>query len=460
MDAGHKLCFVDMPFGRKVDPDTGVEIDFDDIYQQAIRPAVEQAGLACIRADEERTGGVIHKAMFARLLLAEFVIADLTTANPNVFYELGVRHCARPRTTIPIFATLGSLPFDVNIVRALPYDLDGGALTPASATALREGIADRIAAALEDGATPDSPLFDFIDGFPGIELSHEMSDVFRDRIRYAERFRTALRDARGRGSNTDGLAALKQIEHTLGDLEVVEHGVLVDLLLSYRDVEGWREMAELYDRFPAALRQAAIARQQAALALNRLGERDRAQAMIEALLRDRGGDAETHGIEGRIYKDRFQEASKAGDPRAPAYLAEAIRAYRAGFEAEPLDYYPGINAIHLLVQQGRPESLDEAERLAPIVAFAVARRGGASSRDYWVVATVFELATVNRDWDAARDVLPRLLMLAEASWMPETTAKSLRMLRTARGARGEDVTDLDDLIRALAARAADMREGR
>ena len=62
-----KLCFVDMPFGKKADPKAGVEINFDQIYRKAIKPAAEESGLECVRGDEERTGGIIHTAMFARL---------------------------------------------------------------------------------------------------------------------------------------------------------------------------------------------------------------------------------------------------------------------------------------------------------------------------------------------------------------------------------------------------------
>ena len=100
-----QVCFVDMPFGKKIDPRSRTEIDFDKVYENAIRPAVEAAGLDCVRGDQEQTGGIIHAAMLGRLLLAEFVVADLTTANPNVFYELGVRHTAKPYTTIPIFCS-------------------------------------------------------------------------------------------------------------------------------------------------------------------------------------------------------------------------------------------------------------------------------------------------------------------------------------------------------------------
>src|SRR5215813_3992236 len=114
------LCFVLMPFGKKKDPTGGPDIDFDAIYEGAIRPAIEDAAMDPIRADEEITGGIIHKPMFERLLLCDFAVADLTTANPNVFYELGVRHAARPYSTLPIFAANQKLAFDVNYLRALP----------------------------------------------------------------------------------------------------------------------------------------------------------------------------------------------------------------------------------------------------------------------------------------------------------------------------------------------------
>ena len=89
------LCFILMPFGLKANAD-GSMIDFDRVYQDLIAPAVRDAKLEPIRADEEMTGGIIHKPMFERLILCEYAVADLTTANANVFYELGVRHAVRP----------------------------------------------------------------------------------------------------------------------------------------------------------------------------------------------------------------------------------------------------------------------------------------------------------------------------------------------------------------------------
>src|SRR3954471_3012686 len=117
------LCFVLMPFGQKPDA-TGGLVDFDAVYRELIQPAIDDAGLQPIRADEEMTGGIIHKPMFERLVLCEYAVADLTTANANVFYELGVRHAVRPWSTILLFAAGGTqLPFDVQPLRAIPYQL-------------------------------------------------------------------------------------------------------------------------------------------------------------------------------------------------------------------------------------------------------------------------------------------------------------------------------------------------
>ena len=65
------LCFVLMPFGKKSTSDGSI-IDFDKVYSDLIYPAIRQAQLEPIRADQEATGGIIHKPMFERLMLCLF----------------------------------------------------------------------------------------------------------------------------------------------------------------------------------------------------------------------------------------------------------------------------------------------------------------------------------------------------------------------------------------------------
>src|SRR5258708_4369222 len=120
----HQLCFVLMPFGRKPNPTPPpLEIDFDAVYQTLIAPAIEKAGMTPLRADAEMNGGLIHRPMYERLLICDFAVADLTTANANVFYELGIRHAVRPWSTVLLFAEGSRLPFDVAPLRGLRYPL-------------------------------------------------------------------------------------------------------------------------------------------------------------------------------------------------------------------------------------------------------------------------------------------------------------------------------------------------
>src|SRR5689334_23020443 len=183
------LCFVLMPFGTKKDPVSGIEIDFDDVYEKAIRPAIVAAKLEPIRADEERTGGIIHKPMFERLLLCEYAVADLTTGNPNVYYELGVRHAARPATTVAIYADLQKPPFDLNLLRSLRYRLgEGGRFGPEEATELIRELTKRLldlrSLAKEQSAV-DSPLFQLLGDYRAPDIAHLKTDVFHERVEYS-----------------------------------------------------------------------------------------------------------------------------------------------------------------------------------------------------------------------------------------------------------------------------------
>lgn len=76
-----------MGFGEKTDDQTQRTLNLDKTYHGISKPAVEESGLTCIRADDIIQSGVIDKPMFENLLDADLVIADLSTANPNAIYE-------------------------------------------------------------------------------------------------------------------------------------------------------------------------------------------------------------------------------------------------------------------------------------------------------------------------------------------------------------------------------------
>ncbi|HTT93635.1 MAG TPA: TRAFs-binding domain-containing protein [Solirubrobacterales bacterium] len=431
-----KLLFVAMPFGSKPDPTHRFEINFDDVYDRSIKPSTEEADLDVIRADEETLGGIIHKPMYERLLLAEIVIADLTVANANVFYELGIRHAARPRSTILIFAKSSQLPFDVAPIRAIPYELDEkGKFSAESAEDLRRTLSERLLEAKESESV-DSPLFQLVDDYPGITLPHEVTEAFRDRVQQVSELTEEMRQAQS-VQKEERVAILKEIEDRIGDFAAASQELPLDLLLAYRDASAWDAMVSCIEKMPVELRDVPTVREQLALGLNRRnepGDRKRAIELLEQLVSEYGPSPESNGILGRIYKDIWQEASDADeDAKARAALDAAIAEYDEGFDADPRDAYPGINLLTLLVRRGAEGDAERVSELRPVVLFALARRGALDSSDYWDVATVMELAAMGGDKALAERAFGRIELIGPQDWERETTARNLSILADALG---------------------------
>jgi hypothetical protein len=404
-------------------------VDFDSIYELLIKPAVVAAGLEPLRADEEMTGGVIHKPMFERLILCEYAVADLTTANANVFYELGLRHAVRPASTVLLFAQgIGQFPFDVAPLRALPYQLGAD-----GKPAMSEADRDRLATRLREARTlkTDSPVFQLMEGFPDIQRLK--TDVFRERVEYSGQLRQKLAQAR-----KQGIDAVRAVERDIEPIHDAEVGVVVDLFLSYRAVKGWDDMIALGQKMSAPLAATVLVQEQLGLALNRAHRGEEAERVLLALIERRGPSSETFGILGRVYKDRWEAALKAGENvLARGLLEKAIGAYLKGFEADWRDAYPGINAVTLMELKEPPDL--RREQLIPVVFYAVERRIASGKPDYWDHATRLELAVLAKDQHKAESALADALAAVRESWEPETTARNLRMIREAREKRHEAV---------------------
>ena len=447
----HPLCFVVMPFGEKKDPGGGPDIDFDRIYNLAIRPGVEAAGMEPLRADEERVGGIIHKPMFERLLLCDYAVVDLTTGNANVFYELGVRHAVRPATTLTLFARQQQIPFDVSYSRALPYELGAkNRFEQEQAAPLRNAITARLVHLREhatDEPETDSPLFQLLQGYQPPDIARLKTDVFREQVKYASDIKRRLAAARVANDATQ----LHDLETNLGPADAVEAGVFVDLFLSYRAVKDWAAMIALYEnRMPAALKRAVLVREQLGFAYNRAGERKKALDILKEVVDEQGPSSESCGLMGRVYKDYWSEARLAGrEAEARGWLRKAVDAYVLGFETDWRDAYPGINALTLLDIQGDPESLEKKRAMLPVVRYAVNRRIESATPDYWDHATLLELAVLDQDETAASQHLDNTLAAVREPWEPETTHNNLAMIRDARLTRGVDEPWLSDVIHKL-----------
>jgi tetratricopeptide (TPR) repeat protein len=449
------LCFVLMPFGKKTDA-AGATVDFDSVYRELIRPAIEASGLDPLRADEEMSGGIIHKPMFERLIFCDFAVADLTTANANVFYELGIRHAVRPCTTVMLFAEGGRLPFDVALLRALPYRLSADG-TPDRVEDDMQALVARLEeaqrqskAAADPKEACDSPIYQLVEDYPDID--HTKTDTFRDRVQYSNEMKQRLAAAR-----KDGVEALRAVEQQLGDIAAQESGVIVDLFLSYRSASAWADMVSLAERMSKPLASTVMVQEQLALALNRAGRGEEAERVLRELLEKRGASSETYGILGRVYKDRWEKALKGGNNfLAKGALKKAVEEYLRGFEADWRDAYPGVNAVTLMELSEPPDP--RAQTLVPVVAYAVERKIATGKPDYWDYATRLELAVLAKDEERANDAAASALAVLRESWEAETTARNLRLIREARQRRGEPTDWLGQIEEALLQVAAERQK--
>ncbi|MFT9111274.1 MAG: hypothetical protein ABF453_06425 [Bifidobacterium psychraerophilum] len=152
MDAEKTLdneCFVICPIGKD-----GSEIrsNSDTVLRRIISPAVEKLNLRVERSDKISDSGTITSQIITHLLNAKAVVADLTGLNPNVFYELAIRHASRKPTAL-IAAEDTELPFDVSLSRTAFFDIH----SLDSAADCTDAIEAPLRKALESGQV-DSPI--------------------------------------------------------------------------------------------------------------------------------------------------------------------------------------------------------------------------------------------------------------------------------------------------------------
>jgi hypothetical protein len=150
-----KKCFVIMPISTT---QSGTEQEWTGIFKGIIKPAVEESGYGynCERYELRRAN--ITKDILDELNNAHVVIADLTGSNPNVLWELGVRHTLSKRTIL-IAQDKRFLPSDLKDYPIILYKYKQ---TPAEVDKFRQDIKDKLEDIEADPEKPDSPVADFL----------------------------------------------------------------------------------------------------------------------------------------------------------------------------------------------------------------------------------------------------------------------------------------------------------
>lgn len=135
-------CFVMQPFAAPL----------GDYYEKIYRPAIEKAGLRPVRADAEifATGKIMDQ-VWTGINAAKVLVAELTSRNPNVFYELGLAH-AMNKPVVLVSAKEEDVPFDLQHIRVIYYDVTD----PFWGNKLIEKVAENILSAIQN---PEEAVF-------------------------------------------------------------------------------------------------------------------------------------------------------------------------------------------------------------------------------------------------------------------------------------------------------------
>lgn len=332
-----KKCFVVMGFGEKTDLATGRTLDLDKTYRIIIKKAVEEAGLDCIRADDIKHSGLIDAPMYELLLTADIVIADLSTANPNAIYELGVRHALRPHTTIIMAESQFKFPFDLSHIVIRPYEHLGKGIDAEHAENVRNELKEAIHKLL-DAPDVDSPVYKFLPQLRAWNASVTPileAAAIAGQASVAEAARMLAASPDSRGADVD-----------VGD----DDSSISELMDMYREAKAesdWSAAVRVLKRLIEKRPNEAFFQQQLALATykskkpNPTAALHAARKILENLDPKTTTDPETLGLWGAVHKRLFEATGET------AHLEESIHAHEKGFYVKN-DFYNGINLAFML----------------------------------------------------------------------------------------------------------------
>ena len=316
-------------------------VDFERVHRELIAPALTEAEID--GGDTTKVivqAGNIRKDMYRELVMADVVVADVSLHNANVFYELGIRHALRPRSTVLIYTKIDEIPFDLLTDRYVSYD----AASPAAARhrlvqVLRETLASEEA---------DSPVFELLPEFvPGartalLSLPRTLAeDIEQAReAKQAGELRLIADEVMGLRFEEAALRAVAKASEQAGDDIGAQRAWERVRDVHPDDYDANHALADIYRR--GAKRDKLVRSDQA---LKRaLGGRTLTEAQRAELLAGLASNSKRRWIE--------EWCKASGQERARIALQspereQALRFYQQGFDEDLNHSYSGLNALAL-----------------------------------------------------------------------------------------------------------------
>lgn len=395
------ICFVIMGYGNKTDPETGNTLDLDKTYKNIIEPAATNAGYQCIRGDEIQESGIIDKSMYAMLVYAELVIADISTYNPNAIYELGIRHASRPYSTIILKEDESKIPFDLNHNKIFHYSHMGKDIGADESKRCIQAL-EILIGNISKNKDVDSPLFEHLNSITPNELSEEDFTGMIKEIAEKQEHVFALNEQAKKERDSGNFVSAAKI-----------------FKKAHEKVESEPYFIQQYAFCTYKSQQPSIA-----VALND------ALGIINKLNPDETNDPETLGITGAINKRLWEENKDV------AFLDRAIKYYKKGFQINS-DYYTGENYALCLDFKASLEKDDREKIYAQMEAEKTREKiveiieGMFDEDDFqnrvdvkWLYATYSHCQLALRNETNANKYEKLFLEKVDAEWEKETYNKS------------------------------------
>jgi len=397
-----KICFVVMPFGSK--PVGKLKVNFDNIYEKIFQPAIdgvalpEGGTLKAARTDKDFFSGDIGQEMFQYLHNSRFVLADITSLNPNVMYEIGVRHTVRESGTAIFRQGEATIPFDINHIKAFPYHYRPEKNADESRKLIRRVLAE----SLKRNAL-DSPV--------QIALKAQSEQPRRAEVD------TLLLDAENALRQFDRPAAIAKLRQALAisSGNALIHMRLGILLRDQGDLPGaidqFGAATTLQPDYSDAWRESGI--QEARASKNARGE----EALRKAIALNPS--------------DFDALASLGGILRKTNRLDEAADCYQRAVDVSGGHPYPLLMALKLRARTAHALTIDETTKRQLFLAEKM-RAGQASANPPfdapWCMFDTAEMRLYAGDADGFLDWTKKGLNTCQHSWEPSTFRSALQLL--------------------------------
>uniref|UniRef100_A0A8C5BU73 Protein kinase domain-containing protein n=1 Tax=Gadus morhua TaxID=8049 RepID=A0A8C5BU73_GADMO len=409
-------------------PSRALSVAYILIQDASLPQTEENLSLKCLKEACADVHAVFKTISFERIslgttdILDSFYNADVavvemsdTFCQPSLFYHLGVRESFSMTNNVILYCYKSKSKSDVHAIKEqcgsytfIPYVVSPGGRVLACDVGLMKGLEELISLTMEPLLTPlVERLVSLLEG-----LNVQTRSYFRESVRLE------IRTARERFTGAQLSQELSRIQNRLDTVDLLTPDIIINLLLSYRDVQDYDAIIKLVETLSTLPMSKVAANDNIkfhyVFALNRRngpGDRARALSVILPMVgsEDRAA-SDAYCMCGRIYKDAFISSGFSDHSSRD----QACYWYGKAFEVEP-SLHSGIHNVVLLMAAGH--EFDTSIELRKIGALLLGRKGSLEKmQDYWDVGLYLGASILANDHKKVIEASEKLYRLDAPIW--------------------------------------------